>query len=92
MNNFMELNEYSKKILSSLTNSDIISRLVYYNKPDALEKKIDGTYLYDKPQASDLTYTLVYPYKFVPNLSIVDVLMFNSIDQISKCLESYKLI
>lgn len=69
MNNFMELNEYSKKILSSLIDSDTISRLIFYNKPDVLDKDSNSNYIYEKPIASDLTYSHIYPYKFIPDLS-----------------------
>jgi len=32
-----------------------------------------------------------YKETFIPGLSIIDVLMFNSIEEINKMLESYKL-
>ena len=57
-----------------------------YDKNDFLKNHINLQFL--KPQ---LLQYKQYKETFIPGLSIIDVLMFNSIEEINKMLESYKL-
>lgn len=58
-----------------------------YDKKDFLKKGIDLYFLKTKP----ITYKQ-YSEPFVPNLSMLDVLMFNSIEQTNELLMQYELV
>ncbi len=64
-----------------------IGGMELYSKSNFEENKIQLQFLKSNP----VTY-LQYQYDFVPWLSIIDVLMFNSIEEISVMLDKYELI
>lgn len=58
-----------------------------YDKESFLQNKIELKFL----KTGEIAYPQ-FANEFIPDLSIVDVLMFNSTDEISKMLDNYKLI
>ncbi len=58
-----------------------------YKKEVFFEKKIELSFLY----SNNIVYKQ-FGNKFIPNLSIIDVLMFNSIKDIREILQNYTLI
>ena len=57
-----------------------------YDKNDFLEKDIQLSFI----QSGDISYKQ-FNHEFIPNLSIIDVLMFNSVDDIKKMLNNFNL-
>ena len=60
---------------------------VLYNQDDFLKEGIKLNFL----QMDEIKYKQ-FDHEFIPNLSIIDVMMFNSKDEIKKMLEMYRLI
>lgn len=93
----------SLNINHSLKNTNKVLEICRELGADTYYNAIGGQKLYDKMEfmgkGIDLKFikTDVIKYKqfndcFVPNLSIVDVLMFNSVDEVNMMLDKYTLI
>lgn len=54
--------EYKMKILDMVVQSDVLSKLIFFNEPDALFKEN----MTDE-EKQDLIYSRVFPYRFVPD-------------------------
>ena len=91
---FMSISKYGKNKVLEICRE--LGADIYYNA-------IGGQKLYDKiefmEKGIDLKFikTDTVEYKqfgslFVPNLSIVDVLMFNSVDEVNMMLDKYTLV
>ena len=87
---------------SNLTGQDRIIEICKLLDGDMYINAIGGKKLYDRgafaKQGTELRFleseSLIYPQfgnEFVPNLSIIDVLMFNSLDDVKEMLTRYKL-
>ena len=88
----------------SLKGQNKILEICKILKADTYYNAIGGKELYDKEVFEDngislhflktdenLRYTQFPNMEFVPNLSIIDVLMFNSVEEVNKMLDDYTL-
>ncbi len=91
-----ESDKPEQKLIKKLNNLQGLKCKIYINT-------IGGTELYDKKSFAQNGYKLsfirmqniTYPQYssvFLPNLSIIDILMFNTKEQIKKMLDQYELI
>ena len=82
---------------------DRIIKINKYFGSDVYINSIGGIYLYNKRRFSDVgidlkfikTKEIVYKQfnnEFIPNLSIIDVLMFNSVENIKQLLNEYEIV
>ena len=78
---------YINKILNSSHYINSIGGVELYNRSNFEKNGIKINFLKSK----EITYNQFY-FDFVPNLSIIDVLMFNSRNKIKDLLKEYKLI
>ena len=97
------INSSSLKKTQGLIASDKIIEIVKIMKADTYINPIGGTVLYNKEyfkkkgvdlfflESKEIIYRQ-FKNQFVPKLSIIDVLMFNSKDHIRKMLQNYSLI
>ena len=89
---------------NSLKGQEKILELCKILKADTYYNAIGGKELYDKKEFEDngislhflktdenLRYKQFLNMEFVPNLSIIDVLMFNSVEEVNKMLDDYFL-
>ena len=76
------------KILQADTYYNAIGGKELYDKKE-FEK--NGISLYFLNTDENLRYTQFPNMEFVPNLSIIDVLMFNSVEEVNKMLDDYIL-
>lgn len=89
---------------NSLRGKDKVMEICKILEADTYCNAIGGKELYDKKEFEDngislhflktdenLRYTQFPNMEFVPNLSIIDVLMFNSIEEVNKMLDDYIL-
>jgi hypothetical protein len=98
--------KYSSSSFKHTKGQDKSDRLINITKElggNTYRNPIGGSLLYNKDyfkkQGINLEFLvidkIVYPQfgdNFVPNLSIIDVLMFNSIENINKLLNQYKIV
>ena len=75
------------KILKCSSYVNAIGGEALYSKQEFKEQKIDLHFLKTK----DISYPQFGP-TFIPNLSIIDVLMFNEREQVKILLEQYELV
>lgn len=84
-------NKYRVMEICKVLEADIyinpIGGVGLYDKDDFLINGIDLKFVH----TNNFKYKQ-YENEFVPNLSIIDVMMFNSVDEIQKMLEQYELI
>ncbi|MFV0590522.1 MAG: WbqC family protein [Draconibacterium sp.] len=73
-------------VLSAESYYNPIGGTELYRKSDFQDKGIDLHFL----QSGDIIYDQ-FKNEFVPNLSIIDVLMFNSVDKVKKLLNNFTL-
>lgn len=89
---------------NSLKGQDKILDICKILQADTYYNAIGGKDLYDKKEFEDngislhflktdenLRYKQFLNMEFVPNLSIIDVLMFNSVEEVNKMLDNYTL-
>lgn len=76
------------KLLSSDQYMNAIGGQSLYSSPDFQLCGIELKFL----KTLDITYPQTSKKKFVPNLSILDIMMFNSPEQINSMLDDYELI
>lgn len=62
LSSLQRIPEYKMNILNKVSESEVVSKLLLYNTPDALFKP-DLT----EDQKQGLLYTKLFPYRFVPN-------------------------
>lgn len=86
-----------------LDKSERLKQICHQNKASSYHNPIGGTDLYFKDdfkksnidlkflQTDNITYKQ-FKNDFIPNLSIIDIMMFNSKEQINELLKKYKLI
>ena len=89
---------------NELKGKDKIIEICKQLSADQYLNAIGGQFLYSSPdfqlcgielkflKTLDITYPQTNKEKFVPNLSILDIMMFNSPEQIKSMLEDYELI
>ena len=78
---------YIAKLLKSHTYINTIGGKELYKTEDFIKEEIVLKFI----KTGEVVYPQ-YAHKFIPNLSIIDVLMFNSKEEIQKMLNSYELI
>ena len=76
------------KLLSSDQYMNVIGGQSLYSSPDFQLCGIELKFL----KTLDITYPQTSKEKFVPNLSILDIMMFNSPEHINSMLDDYELI
>jgi hypothetical protein len=75
------------KILNATGYINAIGGIELYDKEVFSQNKINLSFL----KTHEISYKQ-FNYEFVPNLSIIDIMMFNSVDEIKKMLDEYELL
>ena len=75
------------KELQADTYINLIGGMELYSKYNFIKKNIELKFIKSKP-----IFYKQFDNSFVPNLSILDVMMFNSIEEIGKMLREYELL
>jgi len=92
----LKLSNWEKKVIRILeicrlkkseTYINAIGGINLYSKTDFKDNAIDLKFV----QTLDISYKQ-FGQQFVPNMSIIDVLMFNSVDEVNLLLDKYNLI